>query len=115
MDKPKLPKSRTKAHDAAAASRRTAKAASAVQAAVLGRAAEGRARASAKRHGPDAALETKSVAVPVSLLRAARERTGLASDPELVRFALSLLAESDSGEEAFNAALGSLPGHDLEY
>ncbi len=107
MGKPKLPPKRATARDAAAAPRRTAKAASEAQAAVLGRAAESRA--------PTAVPGTESVAVPAGLLRAARERTGFASDSELVRFALVLLAEADSGEDAFNAALGSLPGHTLEY
>lgn len=61
-----------------------------------------------------AAVGEESVSVPADLLKAARERTGIEDPAELVAFALSLVAEQGSGEEAFNAALGSLPGHTLE-
>ncbi len=62
---------------------------------------------------PQRSAQVESVAVPTELLRAARERTGIGSDAELVAFALSLLA--DPSDDGFMEEIGSLPGHTLDY
>ncbi len=49
------------------------------------------------------------VPVPAELLRAAREKTGIESDAELVAFALSLLVEPDPAAEFLREERGSLP------
>lgn len=52
---------------------------------------------------------TVPVEVTAELLRAAREKTGIESDAELVAFALSLLVEPDPAAEFLREERGSLP------
>jgi hypothetical protein len=67
------------------------------------------------QHQGAAEGSTESVAVPAELLRAARERTGIGSDAELVAFALSLLIEPDPAADFLRDKRGSLPGLELDY
>lgn len=78
-------------------------------------AARGHGRVSVGKRREEAAVggAMESVPVPADLLRAARARTGIRDSAELVRFALSLLAEPQ--DDGFMDMLGSLPGHTLEY